>query len=51
VRSPLLTDLYIDWGGLPVADVYPTRLPDLFGGQPLIITGRYTQAASGKVHL
>ena len=51
VRSPLLTDLYVDWGGLPVADVYPTRLPDLFSGQPLIITGRYTQAASGKVHL
>src|SRR5215468_1358283 len=51
VRSPLLTDLYVDWGGLPVTDVYPTRLPDLFSGQPLIITGRYTQAASGKVRL
>jgi Ca-activated chloride channel family protein len=51
VRSPLLTDLYIDWGGLPVTDVYPTRLPDLFSGQPLIITGRYTQPASGKVLL
>jgi Ca-activated chloride channel family protein len=51
VRSPLLTDLYIDWGGLPVTDVYPQRLPDLFSGQPLIITGRYTQPASGKLHL
>jgi Ca-activated chloride channel homolog len=51
VRSPLLTDLYVDWGGLPVTDVYPTRLPDLFSGQPLVITGRYTQPASGKVHL
>jgi Ca-activated chloride channel homolog len=51
VRSPLLTDLYIDWGGLPVTDVYPQRLPDLFSGQPLIITGRYTQAAAGKIHL
>jgi len=51
VRSPLLTDLYVDWGGLPVADVYPQRLPDLFSGQPVIITGRYTQAASGTVRL
>ena len=51
VRSPLLTDLYIDWGGLPVTDVYPQRLPDLFRGQPLVVTGRYTQPASGKVHL
>lgn len=51
VRSPLLTDLYIDWGGLPVTDVYPQRLPDLFSGQPVIISGRYTQPASGTVRL
>jgi Ca-activated chloride channel homolog len=51
VRSPLLTDLYIDWGGLPVTDVYPQRLPDLFSGQPVIISGRYSQPASGKVRL
>jgi Ca-activated chloride channel family protein len=51
VRSPLLTDLSIDWGSLPVTDVYPQRLPDLFSGQPLIITGRYTHSASGKVQL
>ena len=51
VRSPLLTDLYVDWGGLPVTDVYPQRLPDLFSGQPLVITGRYTQPGSGTVHL
>ena len=51
VRSPLLTDLYIDWGGLPVADVYPQRLPDLFSGQPLVISGRFTQPAGGKIRL
>jgi Ca-activated chloride channel family protein len=51
VRSPLLTDLYVDWGGLPVTDVYPQRLPDLFSGQPVIISGRYTRPASGTVHL
>jgi Ca-activated chloride channel family protein len=51
VRSPLLTDLSLDWGALPVTDVYPRRLPDLFSGQPVIITGRYTQAASGTVRL
>jgi Ca-activated chloride channel homolog len=51
VRSPLLTDLSIDWGGLPVTDVYPQRLPDLFSGQPLVIAGRYTQLAKGTVRL
>ena len=51
VRSPLLTDLYVDWGGLPVTDVYPQRLPDLFSGQPVIISGRYTQPATGTIRL
>src|ERR1700739_4577558 len=39
------------WGGLRVMDVSPHLLPDLFSGQPLVITGRYTQPASGTVHL
>src|SRR5258706_11399907 len=38
LRSPLLTDVSIDWGGLPVTDVYPQRLPDLFSGKPLVVT-------------
>ncbi|MBS1853283.1 MAG: VWA domain-containing protein [Acidobacteria bacterium] len=51
LRAPLLTDLSLDWGDLPVADVSPARLPDLFSGGPLVITGRYTGAASGKIQL
>ncbi len=51
VRNPLLTDVEIDWGGLPVADVYPKRLPDLFSAKPLILTGRYTSAARGVIRL
>src|SRR5262245_34601017 len=51
VRNPLLTDIEIDWGGLPVADVYPKRLPDLFSAKPLILTGRYTSAARGAIRL
>jgi len=44
VRDPLLTDIAIEWNNLPVADVYPQRIPDLFGAKPLIIKGRYTGA-------
>ncbi len=51
LRSPLLTDVSIDWEGLPVTNVYPKRLPDLFSGKPLIVTGRYTAAASGTIRL
>src|SRR6266511_1201402 len=51
VRNPLLTDISVDWNGLPVSDVYPQRVPDLFGAKPLIIAGRYTAAGSGVIRL
>lgn len=51
VRTPLLTDLSIDWNGMPVADMYPSRLPDLFSAKPVIVHGRYTKGASGTIKL
>jgi Ca-activated chloride channel homolog len=51
VRDPLLTDVEIDWGGLPVTDVYPKRIPDLFGAKPVIVTGRYTGPLHGRIQL
>lgn len=51
VRNPLLTDISIDWGGLAVTDVYPKRIPDLFGAKPVFITGRYTAPGSGTIKL
>ena len=49
LRAPVLTDVSIDWRGLPVADVLPGKLPDLFTGKPLVVTGRYTAAATGSI--
>jgi Ca-activated chloride channel family protein len=51
VRAPLLTDITIDWSGLPVADMYPQRIPDLFSAKPVIITGRYTAGGRGTIKL
>lgn len=51
VRNPLLTDISIDWGELPVADVYPKRIPDLFGAKPVLLTGRYSAPGSGTIKL
>jgi Ca-activated chloride channel family protein len=51
VRSPLLTDISIDWNGLPIADVYPQRIPDLFSAKPVVLTGRYTGAGHGLIRL
>ena len=51
VRSPLLTDISIDWSDLPVSDVYPKQIPDLFGVKPVILSGRYSKAAKGTIRL
>jgi Ca-activated chloride channel family protein len=51
VRTPLLTDLSIDWNGVAVSDVYPSKLTDLFSAKPVIVHGRFTKAASGVIRL
>ena len=42
ISHPALTDIEIDWRGLGATDVYPARIPDLFVGRPVILTGRFT---------
>ncbi len=49
VHSPVLTNISIDWNGLPVTDVYPKDVRDLFSVKPIIITGRYSGAPTGKI--
>jgi hypothetical protein len=51
LRSPLLTDVSLDFGSLPVTAVYPKRIDDLFSDKPIMITGRYTAPAQGVVRL
>ena len=49
IASPLLLDVHVDWNGLPVEDVYPKQIPDVFSAGPIILKGRYTHAAEGDV--
>ncbi|HKP84961.1 MAG TPA: VIT and VWA domain-containing protein [Blastocatellia bacterium] len=51
IRNPLLTDISIDWSGLPVTDIYPKLIPDLFSAKPVVIRGRYTSGAKGVIKL
>ncbi len=41
MARPCLTDVEVDWGGMQVKDVYPRKIPDLFPGRPVVITGRF----------
>ena len=51
VSSPLLADLYLDFGGIRVEDVYPYPLPDLFAGTQLIVVGRYRRGGNADITL
>jgi Ca-activated chloride channel family protein len=51
IRNPLLTDISIEWNGLPVTDVIPQRIPDLFSAKPVVVTGRYSAPAKGTIRL
>ena len=51
MRNPLLTDISIDWNGLPVSDVYPKVIPDLFSAKPVILTGKYGGNGRGVIRL
>ena len=42
IAHPAFSDVEVDWRGMQVSDVFPSRLPDLWGGRPVVITGRIT---------
>jgi Ca-activated chloride channel homolog len=46
---PYLTNVAIDWGGLEVADATPALVPDVYAGQPLLVSGRYRKGGRATV--
>ena len=51
ISHPAMTDLRIDWGGLNVTEVFPSKLPDLFLGRPAILAGRFAGSEDTTVRL
>ncbi len=51
ISHPALTDVTIDWGGLEVSEVYPQRIPDLFVGRPVVVTGRVRSGGAATVRI
>ena len=41
ISHPALTDLRMAWDGMQVSEVFPDRMPDVFVGRPVILTGRF----------
>lgn len=51
VRTPVLTDVKLDFGSLKVSEVYPQQIPDLFSSAPIVIKGQYGAAGEGLITL
>jgi Ca-activated chloride channel family protein len=51
VSAPVMTDLTLGADGVELYDLQPERLPDLFGGDELVLLGRYRGAGSGERHV
>jgi len=49
IRRPVMTGIELSWSGVEIADQVPYRVPDLFDGEPLVVTGRLLSNASGAV--
>lgn len=45
----VLTNLTLYWENAEMVDVYPKALPDLYGGQPLRVLGRFTHVGMTKL--
>lgn len=49
IDSPVLTQVRARFEGLDVYDVEPMALPDVLGGRPVIVYGKYRGEAKGNV--
>jgi Ca-activated chloride channel homolog len=49
ISHPALANVKVQFTGMKVSDVYPQRVPELFVGRPIILTGRFTGTPSGEV--
>ena len=51
ISAPVLTNVTLDWESLPVEEIFPSPLPDVYLARPLVLHGRMAQPVSGRVTL
>ena len=48
---PVLTDLALEVPGVQIAEMYPSKLPDLFRGSQVVVVGSYKGAGDSAIRL
>ena len=51
VRTPVLTDVKLDFGDLKVTEIYPKEIPDLFSSTPVVVKGQYKEPGKATITL
>lgn len=49
LEHPVLSDIVVEWPKSIVAEMYPKKLPDLYLGEPVILSARIEGLLAGKV--
>ena len=52
VSHPAMTDMQVSFGdGMKVSQMYPSSLPDLFVGRPVVLTGRFSGELPSEISI
>lgn len=51
VSHAALADVRLESDGVEIADVYPRRLPDLYAGRPVVVSGRIRSGSRGELSI
>lgn len=49
IRYPLLTDIRLDWNTGGAVETWPRTVPDLYAGEPVVVSARLRGGAPGNV--
>jgi hypothetical protein len=51
IQRAQLSKINIDWGDLAVSETYPTRIPELWAGRPIMVVGRFDGAGKHTINV
>lgn len=51
VKSPIMTDIEIDYGGFLTSEVEPPSIPDVFADRPIIVFGKWEEPFGGTLRV
>lgn len=49
LERPALTDIALAWPGGKAAEMYPATVPDLYAGEPIIVTAKTEASTAGEI--